>query len=184
MADKMSQLLSRQLPRGGIPTKAPTYFPLDYIENLQRILGKSMKSILPLILKMIIKTYCPLLARQAPVHPQQQEISSCSQEKQLEPSLQVQPDDMTGKHRDREHNPLERPKYSEEEDKVVADGTSHAGQENAFFQAVVGKAETPQATASHFVKLPFERQQREVTTRSTERGADYPIQAGFGGTRK
>ena len=53
----------------------------------------------------------------------------------LETSLQVQPDDMMGKHRDWEHNPLERPQALEEEDKVVTDGTLHAGQgENHVFK--------------------------------------------------
>ena len=46
---------------------------------------------------------------------------------------------MTGKHRDGEHNPLERPQALEEEDKVVADGTSHADQGDLFFQTDVGK---------------------------------------------
>ena len=49
-------------------------------------------------------------------------------EEQLETSPEVQPDDMTGKHWDEEHNPLERPQASEEEDKVVTDDTSHASQ--------------------------------------------------------
>ena len=68
---------------------------------------------------MFLKTYF-----QAPVHPQQQGMSSCSQEEQLETSLEVQPNDMTGKHLDEEHNPLERPQVPEKEKKVVADGTS------------------------------------------------------------
>ena len=38
-------------------------------------------------------------------------------EEQLETSLAVQPNDMTGKHRDEEHNPLEQPQVSEKEDK-------------------------------------------------------------------
>ena len=49
-------------------------------------------------------------------------------EEQLVTSLEVQLGDMTGKHRDGEHNPLERPQVFEDEDKVVADSTSHAGQ--------------------------------------------------------
>ena len=60
-------------------------------------------------------------------------------EEQLETSLAVQPNDMTGKHRDGEQNPLERAQVSEDEVKVVADGTSHADQgEMFFFQAEVG----------------------------------------------
>ena len=52
--------------------------PPDYIDNLQGKMSKAMKGILPLTLEMIIKTYYPLPARQAPVHPQQQRIPSCS----------------------------------------------------------------------------------------------------------
>ena len=37
------------------------------------------KGILLPTLKIILKTYYPLPARQAPVHPQHPEISSCSQ---------------------------------------------------------------------------------------------------------
>ena len=119
----------------------------DYIENLQRRLGKAMKGILPPTLKMILKMYYPRLARQAPVHPQQQKKLSCSppptpytkpkslrddqiksssfgaqadgrKYEQLEISLEVQPDDMTGRHRDGEHDPLERAQASENEGKV------------------------------------------------------------------
>ena len=46
-------------------------------------------------------------------------------EEQLETSLEVEPDDMTAKHRDGEKNPLKRPQASEEEDNVFADGTSY-----------------------------------------------------------
>ena len=61
-------------------------------------------------------------------------------EEQLETALQVQPDGMMGKHRDWEHNPLERLQALEEEDKGVADGTSHAGQgENHVFKQTSGK---------------------------------------------
>ena len=89
---------------------------------------------------------------------------------------------MTGKHRDGKHNPLERPQTSEEEDKVVEDGTSHAGQQDSLFQADVRKdPEIPQVIVRHFVRLPIDRQQREVTARSTARGRDYHIQADFGG---
>ena len=56
----------------------PLPIPPDYIDNLQSRLGKVVKGILPPTLKMILKTYY-----QAPVHPQQQEIPSCSQEEQL-----------------------------------------------------------------------------------------------------
>ena len=79
----------------------------DYIDHLQSRLGKVKKGILPPTVKMIIKTYYHLPPHQAPVHPQQQEIPSCPQEEHLKTSLAVQPDDMTGRHRDGQHNPLE-----------------------------------------------------------------------------
>ena len=124
---------------------------------------------------MILKTYNYLPVHQAPVHPQQQEIPSCSQEEQLETSLEVQPEDMTDKHQDGEHNPLE----------MVADGTSSTDQGGDFvFQTEVGiNLETPRVTARHFA-LPIDQHQREVATRSTERGGDYPIQAYLGGNPK
>ena len=60
--------------------------PPDYIDNLQSRLVKVKKGILPPTLKMILKTYYHLPARQAPVT-----------------SPAVQPDDMRGRHRDGEH---------------------------------------------------------------------------------
>ena len=45
----------------------------------------------------------------------------------------VQSDDMMGRHLDGEHNPLERPQASEEEEKVVADGTLSTHQGDFFF---------------------------------------------------
>ena len=77
----------------------PLPIPPDYIENLQSRLGKVMKVILPPTLKIILKTYY-----QAPVHPQHQKMSSCSQEEQLGRSFEVQSDDKTVRHRDGEHN--------------------------------------------------------------------------------
>ena len=89
---------------------------------------------------------------------------------------------MTGKHRDGEQNPLERAQFSEDEDKVVADGTSHADQGKKKNQAKVGMdLGTSQVTGRHFVRLPTDRQQRGATARSTDRGGEYPIQADFGG---
>ena len=95
----------------------PLPIPRD-IDNLQRKLGKAKKGILPPTLNTIPKAYYYLPAGQAPVHPQQQQIPSWSQEEKLETSLEVQPDDMMGNHRDGEHNPLE----------VVSDGTSSTDQ--------------------------------------------------------
>ena len=56
----------------------PLPIPPDYIDNFLRRLGKALKGILPPTLKMILKTYYPLPARQVPVHLQQQKIPSCS----------------------------------------------------------------------------------------------------------
>ena len=146
----------------------PLPSPPDYIDNLQSRLVKVKKGILPPTLKMIIKTYYHLPAQQAPV---------------ISPT--VQPDDMMERHRDGEHNPLERPQASKEEEKVVADRTSSTDQERDFvFQAEVGKdPETSQVTAHHFT-LPVCLQQREVTTRSTAKRGDYPTQTDFEGTRQ
>ena len=81
--------------------------PPDDIDNLQSRLVKVKKGILPPTLKMILKTYYHLPARQA-----------------LVTSLAVQPDDMMGRHRDGEHNPLdlEQLQVSEEAKEVVVDG--------------------------------------------------------------
>ena len=183
----------------------PLPIPPDYVDNLQSRLGKTMKGILSPTFEIILKTYYPLPARQGPLHPQQQKIPSCSlspmpctkpdslrdnqtksssfgaqadgrKEEQIETSLEVQPDDMTGKHRDSEHNPLEQPQVSGDEDKVVAGGTSHAGQEEKIiFQTEVGMdLETSQIVARHFVKLAMFRQQG-ATSKSTDRGGNYPL---------
>ena len=88
-----------------LPRSLP--IPPNYICNLQSRLVKVNKGILPPTLKMILKTYIHLPARQA-----------------LITSPAVQPDDMMGRHRDGEHNPLERPRASEEEENVVVDGIS------------------------------------------------------------
>ena len=87
--------------------RRPLPIPPDYIENLQRRLEKPMNGILPPTLTMILKTYYLLPVRQAPVHPQQKVVSPYSQEEQLETSLEVQPDGMTGKHGEGECNSLE-----------------------------------------------------------------------------
>ena len=55
----------------------PLPIPPGYTENLERRMRKAMKGILPTTLKMILKTYNSLQARQAPVHPKRPEISSC-----------------------------------------------------------------------------------------------------------
>ena len=94
----------------------------------------------------------------------------------------MQPDDLTGKHRDGEPNPLERPKAPEEEDKVVADGTPHADQgEKNVFQTEVGMdLETSRVAARHFVNLAMFRQQQGATVKK----GDYAVQADFRGNPK
>ena len=100
----------------------PLPIPPDYIDNLQSRLVKVKKSILPPTVKMILKTHYHLPAHQAPVT-----------------SPAVQTDDMMGRHRGREHNPLERSQASEAEENVVADGTSNIDQGDDFvFQIDVG----------------------------------------------
>ena len=133
---------------------------------------------------MILKTYFPLPVRQAPVDPQQQETSSCSQEEQSETSFEVQPDDMTGKHWDGEHNPLERPKALEDENKMFANGTSHADQGGDFvFQTEVGMdLETSQVAALHFDLAMF--RQQGTTAKSTDRRETTLFKQISGGTRK
>ena len=93
---------------------------------------------------MTLKTYYHLPAHQAPVT-----------------SPAVQPDGVVGRHRDGEHNPLERPQVLEEEEKVVADGTSSTDQGgNVVFQVEVGMDhETPQVAARHFELAMFRQQQ-------------------------
>ena len=93
----------------------------------------------------------------------------------METSLEVQPDDMTGKHRDGKHNPRE----------MVVDGTSSTDQRgDSILQTEVGmNLETPQVAARHFA-LPIDRQQREVTTRNTKRGETTPLKLTSGGTQR
>ena len=121
----------------------------DYTKYLVRKSEMAQKGVFPPTLKTIFKTHYPLPARQSLIHRQHPKIPECSQpslpstetdsfgddqtrsaspgaqtdgrkEEQLETSLAVQPDDMAGKHRDGEHNPLERAHVSEEEGKVVS----------------------------------------------------------------
>ena len=114
---------------------------------------------------MILKTYYHPPARPAPIT-----------------SPTVQSDDKMGRHRDGEHNPLERPRASEEEKKVVADGTSstHRGGDFVFRTEVGTDKETSQIAARHF-KMAMFRQRQGTTAMSTDWGGDYPIQADFAG---
>ena len=84
----------------------------------------------------------------------------------------MQPDDLTGKHREGERNPLERPKPLGDENKVVADGTSHADRGGDFvFQTEVGMGlKTIQVAARHFEMVMFWQQQGAITKSTDRRG--------------
>ena len=128
-------------------TLMPLLTPFGYAKNLARRAEMAKKGISPPTFKMILRKYYPLPVRQSPVLTHS-EIPSCSpsltctepeswedgqtdsdalaaqaggrKEEQLETSLAVQPDDMTGKHRDGGQIPLEQEKFLEEEGKVVS----------------------------------------------------------------
>ena len=106
-------------------------------------------------------------------------MSSCSQEKQLNTSFEVQPDDMVERHGDGEHNPLERPRASKEDDNMAADGTLQVDQEGdfVFLTEVRMDLETSQVAARHF-ELAIFRQQQGTISRCKDRGGDYPPHSG------
>ena len=186
MLDKMSQLRSRHLPRGGTPTKALTHSSRFYRQFTERVGNGSERHITTYSKddsKDVLSTTSTSSARSSTAAKK----SSCSQEEQLGTSLEVQADDLTGKHRDVERNPLERPQVSEDEDKVVADGTSHADQGGDFvFQTEVGMdLEISQITARHF-ELAMFRQLQGTTAKIIDSEVDYltVFKQIFGGTRK
>ena len=115
MNNDQPQLHGLQFPTGGTSAKIATYLSGLY-NNLQSKLVKVKKGILQFTLKMILKTYYHLPARQTTV---------------ISPA--VQPHDMMGRHRDGEHHPLERPEASEEEENVVVDGPSSTDQGEICF---------------------------------------------------
>ena len=86
----------------------PLPIPTDYIDDLQRRLIKVKNRTLPPTLKMILKTHCH--------HPARRPAPTTS-------PITVQPNDMMVGHRDGENSPQERPRVSEEEEKVVANDT-------------------------------------------------------------
>ena len=86
--------------------------PPNYIDNLQRRLVKVNKGVLPPTFKMILKTRYHLPAPTT--------------------SITVHPDDTMGGHRDGENSPQERPRASEEEEKVVAKGTPSTNEGEYF----------------------------------------------------
>ena len=84
----------------------PLPIPLGYIDNLQSRLIKVKKGILPSTLKMFLKTHYHL-----PPAPTTSPI--------------MQTGDMMGGHQDGKNSLQERPRASEEEEKVVVYGTSN-----------------------------------------------------------
>ena len=150
-------------PQDEYPPRSLPISP-SYIDNLQSRLVKVKKCILPSTLKMILETFYHLPARQAPIT-----------------SPTVQPDDMMWRHRDGEHNPLERPQALEEKENVVADGTSSTDKGGYFVSKTeVGMDHEASHVAAHHFKLAMIRQQG-TTAKSTDWGGDYPIQGDFAG---
>ena len=86
----------------------------------------------------------------------------------------MQLNDMMGRHRDGEHNPLERPQVSEDEENVVTYGTSSTDQGGDFvFQIEVGMDHEASQVATRHFELAIFRQQG-TTAKSTDWGGDYP----------
>ena len=143
----------------------PLPIPPNYIDNLQSRLVKVKKGILPPTLKMILKTYYHLPARQVPAT-----------------SPAEQPDDMVARHRAGEHNPLKQPQVSAEEEKVIPDVTSSTDNGGDFVsQTEVGMDhEASQVAARHF-ELAMFWQHQGTTAKSTDWGGDNPIQAHIAG---
>ena len=105
-------------PREEYPAR-PLPTPPNYIDNLQSRLIKVKQVVLPPTLKMITKTRYHLPAPTT--------------------SRTVQPGDTMGGHRNGENSPQERPRASEEEEKVVVDGTSSTEEGGDFIsQTEVG----------------------------------------------
>ena len=94
-------------------------------------------------------------------------------------SKTVQPDDTMGGQWDGENSPQERPRASEEEEKVVANGTPSTDEEGDFIsQTEVGIDNEPSQLADrHFELVIF--QQNRLPRRAQIGGGDYPIQADF-----
>ena len=137
-------------PQGEYPSRLLP-IPPDYNDSLQSRLIKVKKSMLPPTLNMILKTYYHPLARQA-----------------LITSPPVQPDDTMGRHQDGEHNPQERPRASEEEEKVVADSLSSTDKGGeCIFQTEVGMDHEPSQVAARHFELTMFRQQG-ATPKSTD----------------
>ena len=183
--------------------------PPGYIRNLENRLRKATKGILPPTLEMIIKTYYPLTVRQAPVHPQQQKIPSCS----LSPMPCTKPESSrhvfwsTGRWKERGAvGNLTRSAARCHDGKTLGRGSQPAGATTSFggreqgsygrtFPRRSGKTifsstrrEGPRNTTSH--RSPFrETSDRPATARGDnkkhrEGGETTPFKQTSGGTRK
>ena len=94
----------------------------------------------------------------------------------------MQFDDTMGGQRDGENSPQERPRDSEEEEKVVANCTPSTDEGGGFIsQTEVEMDHKPSQSADRHSELVIFRQQQGKKTKSTDWGEDYPIQAGFAG---
>ena len=114
---------------------------------------------------MILKTYYPPPASPAP-----------------KTSRIIQPDDTMGVHRDGDTSPQGRPRASEEEQKMVVDGTSSTDEGGDFIsqtEVEVGTVNEATQLADRHFELTILRQQG-TAAKSTDWGGDDPIQADFG----
>ena len=93
--------------------------------------------------------------------------------------MTVQPDDVMG-HRDGENSPQERPRASEEEERVVANGTPSTDEGGDFIsQTEVGTDNELLQLVDRQFELVIFRHQKGMTAKSTDWRGDYPIQADF-----
>ena len=122
----------------------------NYIDNLQSRLIKIKQRVLPPTFKMILKTRYNLPAPTT------------------SPKT-MQPDDVIGGYRDGENSPQEQPRASEEEEKVVANGTPSTDEGEDFIsQTEVGTDNEPLQLADRHFELVNFRQQKGTTAKSTD----------------
>ena len=108
---------------------------------------------------MIIKTCYPPLESLAP-----------------KPSTTVQPDDIMGGHRDGKNSPQERPRASEEEENMVANGTSSTDERGDYIsQTEVETDNEPLQLADRHFELVIFRQQKGTTAKRTDLGETTPL---------
>ena len=93
----------------------------------------------------------------------------------------VHPDDVMRGHRDGENSPQERPRASEEKEEVVVNGTPSTDEGGDFISQIeIETDHEPLQLADRHSELAILRQQG-TTTKNTDWGGDYPIQADFVG---